>query len=284
MIHTTLNIELESMEQLEKIIHKNLVHIGLELSSSLQFTIKGDASTAAKKTKVKVNTAVGNLKSISIVIHWLELDNLAVFQTLRNFDKFLIRHHVQCYMIDWDVGLDDFLMYVEGWKTHKFQIFEQILFQDYDKHPYLEKIQILLDADPHLCRLANVLAYFGYHCQQLFEETKFHLTSLNKIEIKFKETFKNHLITPFDYDAYGLYPQLKSMMNQTSNEKYSVNKNVIKIDIKQEKEAMKSFGIIYQNVVCWLQARQIQRKNKSQNHTRKGSIKNCKLVLVLSNH
>ena len=131
-----------------------------------------------------------------------------------------------------------------------------------------------------LFNLAKLLYYFNQHYQQLFVARKFYLKNFEKIEVHFSKVCVDQwsgLIRHISNDGFSFidYGEMSTMFDQTSNEQYPIDKEVIEIiDIKQ---GIESFSSIYQNIVAWLKERQMQY-GRGYYHD---AIKNCKVVFVL---
>ena len=66
------------------------------------------------------------------------------------------------------------------------------------------------------------------------------------------------------------------MFDQKSDQDYPINKKVFEINCKDVKQGVASFGVIYQNIVAWLRARQIKRGKQYY----KDALKECSVVFV----
>ena len=187
-----------------------------------------------------------------------------------------MRRNVQCYTIKWypsnhatyDPNIDSSIV-----------ILSKIFFQDYDKHPFLKKIKIVFGDDENLFYLGKLLYYFNQHYQKLFVERKLYLKHFQIIELNVnivKSVFTNNVIKSFGYNnASQTCGDMSTMFDQTSNKEYPIDKKVI--EIKNVKQGLDSFGIIYHNIVSWLRARQLQQGEKYY----KEAVKDCTVLFVL---
>ena len=166
-------------------------------------------------------------------------------------------------------------------------LFDKLFLKDYEKHQLLQEITIDLTVDDcHLFGLARFLLYFNEHYSELFVERKLYLKHFKQISIKYNEiengkvngkhTKKIQLPHQKSFAAADtrnsrIKPELfNKLFMQKMNEKYSIEKNVIQIKQMVLTDELESFGVIYQNVLNWLQQRQVEY-----------SVNGCKIVFVI---
>ena len=185
-----------------------------------------------------------------------------VVETITWWDKFSMRRNIKLYNFDLITHNRETLHM--GSIT---AIFDKILLQHYDKHPLLQQVIFQMCDDYYLFGLARLLLYFNQNFKQLFMRRKLYLKHFKKIKIHF-----HHVITRRgDVDTNIRQPTANMIADnaifaQNSNQEYPVDENVI--EIKQVKEGIESFGIIFRNVLNWLRARQ----------EKFSSIRDCQIV------
>ena len=175
-----------------------------------------------------------------------------------------MRQKIKCYDITWVPRKDYFICGGMAIGDHSLDTFSKILLNDYDKHPLLEKVKIKFKDKHDLSGFARLLMYFNENYQQLFVETRLYLPHFQAIEIEFDEI----LISKYNRGSKGpeleryepqnshKYSNRELIFAQNANEDYPIEEKVI--EIKNIKQGIEHFGIIYQNVFKWLRSIQAQ--------------------------
>ena len=269
--------KIDNQAELTQIFHNDLTHLTLGGDASLIIKIDKKNTDIGRDEKQATDKnkkfQIGMLNTIAIEATGYQKEITNLLDTLKSFDIFEMRRNVQCYSVDWNPfyrALPDPVI------DPTIKVLNKIFFQDYDKHPLLREIKITCYDDNHLFNLAKLLYYFNQHYQKLFVERKAYLKHFEKIEVNFEKvnTDTDGLIEPLTKaQRRGC---LSSMFGQTSNQEYPVGKKVI--EIKHVKQGIESFAVIYQNIVAWLKARQIQHGKQCC----KDAIKHCKVVFVVT--
>ena len=261
--NTNTKIELDNIAQLKTIFHDKLQHFHLGRGSKFQATIKSKMHMNLKKHDDKV----GNLKAITIGSSWWDTSvNVRVLDTLKFFDLFSMRYNIQCYTIEWAAPTDVAKNLIE--RDCDVKILNKIFFEDYDKHPFLSKIEICLTYD------------FNHHYKQLFIDRKFDLPYFKTIEINFKgEPLTDALIQPYHKSlTFERQPfrDLQSLFDQTCNQQHAIDKSVIEFEMKDVEQGIESFCIIFQNVLSWLKKKQTMHGRPYHQ-----AVTGCKIVFIL---
>ena len=248
----------ESLQELKTIFHDNLSHFHF---SRIEFNLKPNIrhdqmlSQPSKKeyTQLKTVETVGNLKGIGIIASMSH--NSLIGDSLDCFDMFSMRNNVESYTIEWQ---PDRCMHYDEYDV-SYSSLCKILFHDYDKHPLLKRVKISFIDDCNLTCFARLLSFFNMNYNELFIERKVDLKYFEKIEVIVEDIAKNSLIERYPIDMDGFYApndDMKTIFEQKSDKEYSVDQTTI--EIKHVKGNIESFGVVYQNVIRWVQARQAQ--------------------------
>ena len=275
---------IESISQLTTIFHKQLKRIFLDSRSRIMIdniNITHDETDDERNT----NYNVGMLENIEFESNSYVRRNGEMIphmlDTLDTFDKFSMRRCVKQYTIHWHnymhVGGTNPPMTLEIGDDLLF--YDRIFFQDYDKHPLLEKIIIKLKDNYRLIELAKILSYFNQHYKQLFVERKFYFKHFKQIEIVFDGIDNN--FNPSQIQRYVVngnnIDNAHEFFKQNPSHHYQIDKKMIEIKIIEVEQENKYFGIIYQNIFDWLQ--RIQEKSSKDDQK---AINGCKVVFVIA--
>ena len=272
---SSTNAIINNIQELKTIFHTNLIHFRLGWHASITMR-----ETTRHNDQAPKDIKIGMLKRIGVEADDVQYANDAVFNTFELFDRFDMRRNVECYTVNWrqpfripfSHGEDDDISLV---------ILNKIFFQDYDKHPLLRAIEIVFNDDGNLFRFAKLLYYFNQHYERLFVERRLYLKHFEKIEVnlQLKHLYAEQLIVPYHDDTSPHdHPtgndEHSTIFDQTSNETYPIDKKII--EIEGVKQGIQSFGAIYQNVIVWLQAKQIHHRKQLYRE----AVQNCKIVFV----
>ena len=245
---------IESMKELQTIFHSKLKKLRLTQKSAIDVNINCnhiDSNTNKNKKNDKNNgIKIGDLESIELDLsHYFSFNEL-VIHSLNILNRFSIQRLIKTYSIDWK---PDEYYFIGGLveNSNIIGILDKLLFQDYDKHPLLEKLVIGVGDEVDLSGFARLLIYFNDRYKKLFgDERKLYLKHFEKIEIEFRDIqSKIELHEPVDGEEYN---QREMIFLQNSNQEYTIDLRII--EIANIKQGIEHFGIIYQNVFKWLQS------------------------------
>ena len=171
---------------------------------------------------------------------------------MNQFDKFGIRQSIKQYTVHWSPPCTFGLYVVRLEIGQAVNVFDKIFFQDYDKHSLLESIIIKFSDGEYLFGMARLLLFFHEHYKQLFVERKLYLKHFQSIEIEMHNAWMS-ADAPRTYQHETSYPKF---FNQERNKEYSIDDNRLEISSNELKQEIESFGIVYKNLLYWLQRRQ----------------------------
>ena len=269
---------INTIEDLQTIFHARLKHLYLSSRS----TIELDKSLNNDSINNKNLQEIAKVESVGIHLNDNGIVGTSNACTIKSFgflDLFSMRSGIKCYTIHWECSSsinyfhsdDDDVMNVFG---SKLDILDKIFFQDYDKHSLLEKILIKFEDECDLTVFARLLMYFNQHYNKLFVERKLYLKNFKCIEIEFdgiiRQFFGDSMISEYKCTDNGVPNDKEMIFFQQSDKEYPIYQNTI--EIKNIKQGIESFGIVYKNVFNWLKSRQ----QESSSH----EINGCKIKLL----
>ena len=265
---------INTIQDLKTIFHPNMKNLHFQGESS--FTINMVKPNITNNDGSHTSTTqVGRLKSLVIQAEHRAHARVntvhPIINTLNDFDRFGMRRLIKHYTIEWTPLRQIFLDNI-GF-DNSFDIFDKILFQDYDKHPLLEKITVKFNIKQDLSAFARLLVYFNDKYKQLFGvERKLYLKYFKHIEIEFdkmEDTRFGNTGLFYKYETYNgvsyLYHEM--IFSFFANQEYPTDKKTI--EIRNIEQGIASFGVLYQNVFQWLQKALVNESN------------NCKIVFVM---
>ena len=272
-------VMIETMQQLKNVFHKNLKTFCLFGKSSIAFKdgIKIDSNITTNGDDDNAN--IGNLEILGC--------DLSNFDFFNCFDQFNMKRLIKRYVLEWSPR-------AVSRNNNIFNVFNKILFQDYDKHPKLEKITIKFRDDTKLSNFAKLLVCLNQHYNKLFKHSKDHLKHFKLIELEFDgigrgfENLQTH--TPPQGNTGDSNDDNELIFNFASNEEYPRNEKVI--EIENVEQGIKSFGIIFKNTFKWLQKMRrdvfnlyMRRGNESNKpldeETTVDLVPGCKIVFLV---
>ena len=261
-------IVVDAIQELKRIFHNNLksfsfadLRLDVNISSGNNDNDKDDDDSKEKNEIGGMEIEIGNIQMLGMKVqHDFNDDwekSFSAINALKCLDRFKMRRLIKHYTLEWK-PLSHYFFRSDTKTDSSFDIFDKILFQDYDKHPLLEKITIKFNINRDLSGFARLLLYFNDKYKQIFEGMKLYLKKFQYIEIEFNgldvklEQFHNY--SQFENPQMDIFRYI-------ANETYPVQEKIVNMSNIQP--GVKTFGIIYANVFQWLQHK--QKKDMKQN-------------------
>ena len=261
-----VEIMIEKADELKSIFHCCMTHIQLKSLPFIDFS-KGLA-TASNDDINRDNShhSKSNTWIKSITIEPQSQNITSIMQTLTNLDKCFLRRNVELYTIYWNQR--QHLDIKNGSLT---DLLDKILCKDCEKHQLLQEIVIKLTDNAFLFGLAKLLLYFNEHHKELFVEQKLNLPHLKRITIEYVKIHLTKVSTKMEdvrskkttriqlnhRGLLGINSYSHTPLSDYNNTKeYSIDKSVIRFNKVNVKKSIAYFGVMYQNLLHWLHARQ----------------------------
>ena len=260
------SLNINTMKQFQNIFHKNLehFHLGLGTTITINPNIQNNTNFENDASNIDYIGCRTKLEHISI-----DSCYAASIERLDCLDPFFMRRFIKCYTIAWSPS--DSLGYHDTTRKDNLYVFDKILFQDGDKHPLLEQIIIKYREKYDFTRFAKLLIYFNQHYKQLFTDRVLYLKHFKKIEIEFIQS--DDVGSSWNLKDYTISNNVPPVENEKLFSQTIIDKKTI--EIKNIKQGIKNFDIIYKIVFKWLKSLQDESDDGAI------AMDGCKVVFLL---
>ena len=191
-----VSLMIDTIQELSLIFHKNLEKLYINGVTTIDIDVNFNTNNESKcdDNNNYIDKKIGNLQEIEIDVQ-KRRGIMHAKSSLNCLDRFNMRRLVKHYILQWHPKEIIYTPRRRGPgvratlaprdEEDNYGIFNKTLFEDYDKHPLLEKITIQFKIKRDLSHFARLLLYFKKKYKNLFVKNKSHLKYFQKYEIHF---------------------------------------------------------------------------------------------------
>ena len=184
-----------------------------------------------------------NANGFTIMSNFFDnLQKLGMYNNVKSY-------HIVCRFLPNDVNndIDDFML-----NQHATNFFNKLFFQDNNNINDCQNtktISITITCDScYLTHLARLFIYLNINKNNFYDNNNNKLTNIDKIIIDWKKIHNHH---NDNTGIYSLTGRVHELFEYEEDNEYPLNQDII--DWNDCDFKMKSFGVMYKNVVNWYQ-------------------------------